>query len=113
MIKINTFNITYRKEYVNIRFRRFIEIKLLSSPSNENTFRVVSLVVMILFNFNINSEKLMLHLNMFSPTSLIAKEMSELMFINCSIKKYDEFDSIAKMNSLNKNWNGCSVSVEV
>lgn len=113
LIKINTFNITYLKEYVNIRFRRFMEIKLLRSPSNENTFKSVSLVVIILFNFNINSEKLMLHLNMFSPTSLIAKDMRELMFINCSIKKYDEFDNIAKINNLNINWNGCSVSVEV
>ena len=90
-----------------------MEIKLLRSPSNENTFKSVSLVVIILFNFNINSEKLMLHLNMFSPTSLIAKDMRELMFINCSIKKYDEFDNIAKINNLNINWNGCSVSVEV
>lgn len=113
VIKIKTFNITYLKEYVNIRFRRFIEIKLLSNPSSENTLRVVSLVVIILFNLKINSEKLMLHLNIFSPTSLMAKDIREFIFISCSIRKYEEFDSIAKINSLNKNWNGCSVSVEV
>ena len=57
VIKIKTFNITYLKEYVNIKFRRFIEIKLLSNPSSENTLRVVSLVVIILLRVRVKIEK--------------------------------------------------------
>lgn len=103
VININTFNITYRNEYVKSKFNKLIEIKLLSIPSIENIFRLEVFIVTILFNLRINWEKLILHPNMCSPISLIDREIKELIFIICSQIKYDEFDNIANMNSLNKN----------
>ena len=102
VIRIKTFKITYLKEYVKIKFNKFIEIKLLSNPSKEKTFKDEVLVI-TLFNFNINCEKLMLQLKIFSPTSRIASEISEFKFIICSHKKYEELDKIAKTNNLNRN----------
>ena len=87
VINTKTFKITYLKEYVNNKFSKLKDIKLFNKPSNENRFRLVLLVVIILFNLEINSEKLILQLNKFSPTSRMASDISELIFINCSIKK--------------------------
>lgn len=95
VIRINTFKITYLSEYVNNRFNRFIETKLLRMPSKEKTFRLLESTVTILFSLNISSEKLILQLKICSPISLIAREIKEFIFINCSIKKYDELANMA------------------
>lgn len=114
VIKINTFTITYLKEYVKSRFIKLIVIKLFNTPSSEKTFMLVVLsLVIILSNLRISWEKLILHPKMFSPNSRIARDISEFIFKNCSIKKYDELDKIANINNLNINWNGCSVYVFV
>ena len=102
VIKTKTFSITYLKEYVKSKFNKLNEIKPFNNPSSEKIFKVFS-VDTILFIFRINSEKLILQLNRFSPTSLIAREIIELMFKNCSIKKYEKFDNIAYKNNLKIN----------
>lgn len=103
VISTNTLRMIYLKEYVNNKLIKLIEIKPLSKPSSEKTFKLESCVVIILFNLKINSEKLILHLKIFSPTSLIAREIRELIFIICSIIKYDELDKSAKINNLKRN----------
>ena len=104
VIKIKTFKITYLKEYVKRRLIKLIVIKLFNTPSNEKTLiGVVLSLVIILFNFKINWEKLILQLKIFSPSSRIAKDISEFIFITCSIKKYEELDKIANTNNLNIN----------
>ena len=112
VIKIKTFNITYLNEYVKSKFSKLMEIKLFSKPSSEKTFKLELSTVTILFNLIISWEKLILQPNMCSPTSRIESEISELIFIICSKIKYDEFDNIANINNLNKNWKGCSVCVD-
>lgn len=63
VIKIKTFRITYLKEYVKSKLIKLIVIKLLRTPSKEKTLiGVVLLLVITLFNFRINWEKLMLQL---------------------------------------------------
>ena len=87
VIRIKTFKIMYLKEYVNNRFNKLIEIKLFNNPSNEKTFKLLISVVTMLSSFEINSEKLILQLKMFSPISRIEREIKEFIFNNCSIKK--------------------------
>ena len=55
VIKIKTFRITYRKEYVKSRLIKLMVIKLLSTPSREKTFiGVVLSLVIISFSFKIS-----------------------------------------------------------
>lgn len=104
VIRIKTFKTMYRSEYVNSREIRLIVIKLFKIPSIENTLIAVVLsLVITLSSLRINSEKLILQPNMFSPSSRIASEISELIFINSSIKKNDELDKIANINNLKIN----------
>ncbi len=63
----------------------------------------------MLSSFKINWEKLILHPKIFSPSSLIAREISELILMNCSTIKKEELDRMAKIKSLKINWKGCSV----
>ena len=98
---------------MNNRFIKLIDINPLSNPSSEKMFSDVLSVVISEFNFKTNSEKLILHWKIFSPTSLIASEIREFIFINCSAKKYDELAKTVYIKSLNKNWKGCSVSFDM
>lgn len=104
VIRIKTFKTMYRSEYVNNREIRLIVIKLFKIPSIENTLIAVVLsLVITLSSLRINSEKLILQPKIFSPSSRIASEIKELIFINCSIKKNEELDKIAKIKSLKIN----------
>ncbi len=94
VININTFKITYLNEYVKSKLIKFRDIKPLNKPSSENTFKLTLSDVITLFNLVINSRKLILQLNIFSPISRIARDISEFIFIICSIKKYEEFAKI-------------------
>ena len=88
VIKIKTFKITYRKEYVKSRFIKLIVIKLFKTPSIEKTLILVVLsFVIMLSSFRTSCEKLILHPKIFSPSSRIARDISEFIFIICSIKK--------------------------
>ena len=88
VININTFKITYRSEYVNSKFIRLIVTKLFKIPSRENILTLVVLsLVITLSSLRISWEKLILQLNMFSPSSRIANDISEFILRICSIRK--------------------------
>lgn len=94
VININTFKITYLNEYVKSKLIKFRDINPFNKPSSENTFKLTLSDVTTLFNLVINSRKLILQLNIFSPISRIARDISEFIFIICSIRKYEEFAKI-------------------
>ena len=65
------------------------------------------------FSSCINVERQILLPKIFSPTSLIAREILEVISIICWIKKYEKLTAIIQKNSLKTNWDGLCTGEKV
>ena len=98
-----TFTIIKRSEYVNNRLMNPIDIKLLSKPSKEKTFKLFASVVTTEFKFSIKLEKHISSPNKLLPTPLIASDINEVKYINNSHIKKEQFIYMPKINNLKTN----------
>ena len=87
--------------------KKLNDINPLINPSIENIVKPENeLIYMFEFSSCINVERQILLPKIFSPTSLIAREILEEINIICWIKKYEKLTAIIQKNSLKTNWDG-------
>lgn len=108
-ISTNTFIKIYLKEYEKTKFNSEKEIIPLIKPSKEKISIEDVLTEILVFIFEINSEKQIFFLNKSSPKFLIAKDTLENKSKNCDNKKYEKFIQIPHIISLIRKLLGFSI----